>query len=128
MSGFALDGWGLIGALLIVGALGLLTGAALGYFTASTDLQRERAKAWDQGSSAMQHAIAKVWQPPTTLIARVRNPYGRGLAPAPPHVVIPTPRVGPSDATLRLRADSLSLFDQDAPTAAARAIELRGDG
>lgn len=121
--GFALDGWGLIGALLIVLALGLLGGAALGYFTASTDLQRERAKAWEEGAGTMRRLIERVWSPPTTLLSRIRNPYSRSLAPEPPHVVIPSP----SDATLRLRADSLSLFDQDAPTAAARAIELRGD-
>ena len=50
MSGFALDGWGLVGALLVVGALCLLLGAALGYFTASTDLQQERANAWERAS------------------------------------------------------------------------------
>ena len=128
MSGFALDGWGLVGALLIVGAICFLLGAALGYFTASTDLQQERANAWERGFRDLRGAVEKVWQPPTTLLARVCNPYlKRPLAPEPPHVVIPTPRVGPSDATLRLRADSLSLFDQDAPTEAARAIELRGD-
>ena len=85
MSGFTLDGWSLVGVLLAVLAIGLLGGAALGYFTASTDLQRERANA----------------SPDPDLT------YSWTGAPQHP--------------------GSQRLFDQDAPTAAARAIELRGD-
>jgi hypothetical protein len=113
MSGFALDGWALLGVLFIVLALGILGGVALGYYTAATDLRREQGKAWDRGASDMQSAIRKVWIPPTTLVAEVRNPYRKALAPAPKHHVIPTPPP--------------RLFDQDEPTTAAIAIELRGD-
>lgn len=121
--GFALEGWTLLGVLLVVLMLGVLGGAALGYFTASTDLRWEKAKAWQEGADAMASAIRRVWQPPTTLIAKVRNPYERPLAPEPPHVVIPTPGwTSPPEQ----RYD-FELFDQDAPTAAAVAIELRGD-
>lgn len=125
MSGFALDGWTLLAALLSAIALGILGGAALGYFTASSDLQRERAKAWERGATSMQRAIERVWIPPTTLIARVRNPYVArpGLAPEPPHIVIPTPG-GARTPWPHLEA---AIFDQDAPTSAAVAIELRGD-
>lgn len=130
MSGFALDGWGLVGALLIVGALCLLLGAALGYFTASTDLQQERANAWERGFQDLRAAVERTWIPPTTLLAKVRNPYlKRPLAPEPPHLVIPTPD---PDLTYSWTGapqhpGSQRLFDQDAPTEAARAIELRGD-
>ena len=125
MSGFALDGWGLVGALLIVGALCLLLGAALGYFTASTDLQQERANAWERGFRDLRAAVERTWIPPTTLLAKVRNPYlKRPLAPEPPHLVIPTPDFLSAD---QARTNARALFDQDAPTEAARAIELRGD-
>lgn len=146
MSGFALDGWGLVGALLIVGALCLLLGAALGYFTASTDLQQERANAWERGFQDLRVAVERTWIPPTTLLAKIRNPYlKRPLAPEPPHLVIPTPTVAVdgdlSDSELAEAIERSSgagvlvvprnmrgvLFDQDAPTEAARAIELRGD-
>lgn len=125
MSGFALDGWGLVGALLIVGAFCLLIGAALGYFTASTDLQQERANAWERGFRDLRGAVERTWIPPTTLLAKVRNPYlKRPLAPEPPHLVIPTPDLLSAD---QARTNARVLFDQDAPTEAARAIELRGD-
>ncbi len=125
MSGFALDGWGLVGALLIVGAFCLLIGAALGYFTASTDLQQERANAWERGFRDLRGAVERTWIPPTTLLAKVRNPYlKRPLAPEPPHLVIPTPDLLSAD---QARTNARALFDQDAPTEAARAIELRGD-
>ena len=125
MSGFALDGWGLVGALLIVGALCLLLGAALGYFTASTDLQQERANAWERGFRDLRAAVERTWIPPTTLLVKVRNPYlKRPLAPEPPHLVIPTPDLLSAD---QARTNARVLFDQDAPTEAARAIELRGD-
>lgn len=121
MSGFALDGWGLVGALLIVGALCLLLGAALGYFTASTDLQQERANAWERGFRDLRAAVERTWLPPTTLLAKVRNPYlKRPLAPEPPVFAWTAEPQHPES----LRG---VLFDQDAPTAAARAIELRGD-
>ena len=120
MSGFALDGWGLVGALLIVGALCLLLGAALGYFTASTDLQQERANAWERGFQDLRVAVERTWIPPTTLLAKIRNPYlKRPLAPEPPHLVIPSPA--------SWKGDAWELYDQGAPTEAARAIELRGD-
>jgi hypothetical protein len=125
VSGFALDGWGLVGALLIVGALCLLLGAALGYFTASTDLQQERANAWERGFRDLRAAVERTWIPPTTLLAKVRNPYlKRPLAPEPPHLVIPTPDLLSAD---QARTNARALFNQDAPTEAARAIELRGD-
>lgn len=110
MSGFALDGWGLIGALLIALALGLLAGAALGYYTASTDLQAERKAARDAG---FQSGIETAWGLIGSDARRVASVVlgKRQLAPEPPHFIVPTP----------------GLFDQDAPTAAARAIELRGD-
>lgn len=85
----------LLGVVLAVLALGLLVGAALGYFTASTDLDRERAKAWDRGA-----ADATV----TPLGKPIINPYRTHRpAPAPPHVRIPNP------PTPR----ALQFFDQD---------------
>ena len=113
---FASGGLALFGLLLAVLAIGLIAGAALGYFTASTDLQQERANAWERGFRDLRAAVERTWIPPTTLLAKVRNPYlKRPLAPEPPHLAIPTPPV------------PAPLFDQDAPTEAARAIELRGD-
>ncbi|QDP45493.1 hypothetical protein SEA_FUZZBUSTER_9 [Microbacterium phage FuzzBuster] len=82
--------WALVGVLLAVGAVALLAGAGLGYFTASRDLDAERAKA---------------------------RQAGRDEAFAEMGVV----------STERARANALALFDQDAPTDAAKAIELRGD-
>lgn len=121
MSGLALDGWGLVGALLIVGAVCFLLGAALGYFTASTDLRQERASAWERGFRDLRAAVEKVWQPPTTLLAKVHNPYlKRPLAPEPPVFAWTAEPQHPES----LRG---VLFDQDAPTEAERAIELRGD-
>ncbi len=37
--------WTLIGAILAIAAVCLLLGAALGYYTAATDLEAEKAKA-----------------------------------------------------------------------------------
>ena len=127
-----------LGVALALLALGLLVGAALGYFTASTDLDRERAKAWDRGA-----ADATV----TPLGKPIRNPYRKtSLAPEPPHYVVPNPPVlneCSCDHPLVVRKFGTGhamcqrcwrpipsrgvLFDQDAPTERARAIELRGD-
>ena len=118
---FAAGGFALFGLLLAVLAIGLLAGAALGYFTASTDLRQERANAWERGFRDLRAAVESVWLPPTTLLAKVRNPYlKRSLAPEPPVFAWPAEPQHPES----LRG---VLFDQDAPTAAARAIELRGD-
>ena len=122
---FASGGLALFGLLLAVLAIGLLAGAALGYFTASTDLQQERANAWERGFRDLRAAVERTWIPPTTLLAKIRNPYlKRPLAPEPPHLVIPTPDLLSAD---QARTNARALFDQDAPTEAARAIELRGD-
>lgn len=87
MTGFILGGWPLFVAIVAPLAMGLLVGAALGYYTASTDLDRERSKAYSRG-----YADAT---------AKYRRPR---LSPLP-----------------------VAVYDQDAPSAAAVAIELRGD-
>ena len=143
---FASGGLALFGLLLAVLAIGLLAGAALGYFTASTDLQQERANAWERGFQDLRVAVERTWIPPTTLLAKIRKPYlKRPLAPEPPHLVIPSPTVvvdgdlSDSELAEAIKRSSGAgvlvvprnmrgvLFDQDAPTEAARAIELRGD-
>lgn len=110
---FADGGLTLLGLLIIALAAGVVIGTTLGYFSASTDLERERARAWEIGA-----ADATV----TPLGRPVRNPYRKTLAPEPPHYVIPSPPPGSDAAAARA-----ALYDQDAPTAAARAIELRDD-
>lgn len=115
MNNLTLDGRALIGVLFAALALGLLAGAALGYYTASSDLQRERKEAYDVG---FQLGIETAWDligPDARKLSRV---HGR-LAPAPPHVIIPNPDPEWAKAS--------ALFDQDAPSEAAVALELRGD-
>lgn len=138
MSGFELSGWALLGALLVAVALGVIAGSALGYFTASTDLQRERKNA---RSAGFDEGIATAWDLIGSDARRVAHPIltGRGAArslqskpkasadgyvfTSPP---IPVEPVGDGplapDVPLAYR-----LFDQDAPTEAAVALELRGD-
>lgn len=86
MSGFVLEGWALFAALLSVGAIGLLAGAALGFFSASTDLKREQSRAWGRGVDA-----GTSWESrrrralPGEVLALPRDPYtGEALAPEPP--------------------------------------------
>ena len=101
MTGFALDGWPLLAVLLIVAVVCLLLGAALGYFTAATDLERERKAARDEG---FQSGIETAWDLIGSDARRVASvAFGERFS------------------------SPVALFDQDAPTEAARAIELRGD-
>lgn len=58
MTGFVLEGWALLAALISVGAIALLAGAALGFFSASTDLDKERKTARDAG---FQSGIETAW-------------------------------------------------------------------
>jgi len=58
VSGFVLEGWALLAALISVGAIALLAGAALGFFSASTDLDKERKTARDAG---FQSGIETAW-------------------------------------------------------------------
>ena len=131
MSGFILEGWALLGALIAIAGVSLLAGAAIGYFSAAADLQQERAKAWDRGFRDLRSAIDRR---PTDPLADARNPYlKRSTTPArPAALTAPDLDVEASWAGAPLRAEPLSvqaarLFDQDAPVDVAQAVELRGD-
>lgn len=125
MSGFVLEGWALLAALLSVGAIALLAGAALGFFSASTDLKREQSRAWGRGVDA-----GTSWESrrrralPGEVLTLPRNPYtGEALAPEPPVHDYPLQGLYDQDEPPLQRA----LRDGLRATEAQRAIELRGD-
>lgn len=128
MSGFALDGWGLVGALLAVAGLALLLGAAFGYFTAATDLRAEKTRAWDVG---YRRATADAADTSSTVVVRSINPYPQigarrhpfEPAPVPPHFDFRAEWVGTPLHPESRRVPGL--FDQDAPVATS--TELRSD-
>jgi len=109
-----LEGWALLACLIIVAAIAIMVGATIGFYSASTDLQKERAAAWDRGMTDTARAVARRAPDARAIISELRNPYRKALAPVPPHYVMPTP-------------PRATLYDQDAPTDAALAIELKGD-
>lgn len=81
-----------IGVLAAAAGASVLIGAAVGYYSASTDLRRERARAWNLGYSEGASGGAP------------RNPYeARTLAPAPPLTRHTIPAAVAAD-----------VFDQDA--------------
>lgn len=80
MNGLVLEGWELVGVIAAASGLATLVGVALGYYTASRDLDAERATAWARGRAD--------WR-----AGRFRNPYQRqALAPAPTVHRVPQPR------------------------------------
>jgi len=56
-----LEGWALLAVLLIALALGLLAGAALGFYSASTDLERARAEARLEGRRSAAIEVLSSW-------------------------------------------------------------------
>lgn len=81
--------WPTVGLILSISAVTLLAGAALGYFTASTDVKLEKARAWDRGRDDAARTSRDV--DAVARIINLSNPYRRPLAPEPPHHMIPNP-------------------------------------
>lgn len=52
-----MNAWGIVALVLACVALGLLAGAAIGYYTAAGDLTLDRARAWRQGWEAGRRDI-----------------------------------------------------------------------
>lgn len=73
--------WTLIGLILALVAIALLVGAALGYYTAASDLGVERARAWRDGWEAGRNDIE--WRNDlmgsgVIPMPYTENPYARG--------------------------------------------------
>lgn len=108
--------WPLVGLCLGIAAVALLTGAGLGFFTASRDLDAERAKAWSRGRADAVKASRDA-DAAANLIA-LPNPYlatkTRPAKPSDGYVFTST--------SIPIPVPPSPLFDQDEhPT------ELRGD-
>lgn len=119
---FAAGGLTLLGVIIAVLAIGIIAGAGLGYFSASTDLKREKAKAWYEGErSTIDYIKRREAAKPGELVIEYMNPY-RMKRVSGGDVGAHVHRIPGNPAPIHV-----TLYDQDAPTEAAKAIELRGD-
>lgn len=150
---FAAGGITLVGVIIGATSIGVAVGAALGYFTASTDLEAERKTAREAG---FREGVETTWLNlgSETRRALVRATAARawsgepqhpdGTRTAPPHVVLPRIVVEGqyTEERLHIMAEEMGgagvlviprageLFDQDAPPLppeGAAPTELRGD-
>lgn len=111
---FVLSGWPLVAWLMGLAALAILLGQLIGRLNERDRQRHERSRAWRRGVYAGMEWEARS-RAGDSARPLPRDPYsGKALAPMPPRYVIPTP-------------PRAALFDQDEPTEAGRAIELRGD-